>query len=105
MAESDVDRYALIEAVLAEMGRVWPDDSFGGSAEEYAWLLKHFGISEEEDVKWQFILQDSTGDLPEEDAEDPEVTDFLDDDEAVCAFLAELLEKYKSSTLSYRGEP
>ena len=50
-------RPELIEAVLTEMHRVWGDEGFGGTFPEYEWLLANYGITEEEDVQWQFVLQ------------------------------------------------
>lgn len=92
----------LIDSILKEMSRIWGDDEgFGGTYQEYRWLAKNYEITEEEDVKWQFLLQESTGDLPEEDAEDPEVKEFLEDNEAVYSFLESLLSKYKGSTAVY----
>ena len=96
--KTDVD---LMDEVIKEMDRVWGEQGLEGTPKEYAWLLEHYGISEEEDVQWQLVLQENMGDLPEEDAEDPEVRGFLDDDEAVYVFLAELIYKYKSSDLIY----
>ena len=93
----------LIEAVLKEMDRVWGEDKgLGGTDEEYAWLLANYEISEEEDVKWQLVLEGSMGDLPEEDADDPEVQEFLDDEAAVHVFLEGFLEKYHGSTAVYQ---
>jgi hypothetical protein len=96
--DEQMSRTTLIEAVLVEMDRVWGPEGFGGSFADYDWLLAHYGISEEEDVNWQFVLQHATDDLPDEDAEDAEVMLFLDDDAAVGQFLRELLQKYRNGT-------
>ncbi len=95
----------LIEEILKEMARVWGDDEgLGGTPDEYEWLLGNYRISEEEDVKWQLLLQESMNDLPEEDADDPEVREFLDDEEATHTFLKGFLEKYKSSNAIYQRQ-
>ncbi len=94
-------RDELIDAVLEEMERVWGEDGFGGEADAYAWLLKTYGITEEEDVSWQLILQDSMDDLPEEELEDAELIDFLEDEDAVVQFLQTLLAKYQSASEIY----
>jgi len=87
------------------MDRVWGDPGLGGDADEYAWLEENYGITEGEDVKWQFVLQYFvTHDLPEEDEEDPEVMDFLEDYEAVTDFLNSLLRKYQSGDRVYPRE-
>ena len=92
----------IIKEVLKQMTRVWgAGEGLGGTEEEYEWLLANYGISEEEDVRWQLILQDSMDDLPEEDADDPEVRAFVDDEEAVQAFLEAFLARYRSSTAIY----
>lgn len=94
-------RAELINAVLEEMDRVWGEDGLGGEPDEYAWLLKNYNITEEDDVQWQLILQYSMNDLYDEDLEDEELMTFLEDDQAVIQFLQEFLRKYKSSSASY----
>ncbi|WLG83710.1 hypothetical protein PSH97_21805 [Pseudomonas cucumis] len=101
-------RSELIESVLAEMDRVWGPEGFGGEFEAYAWLKEHFGISEDEDVKWQNVLSDWAGSL-DGDLEDLDETEkerviaFLQDDSAVTTFLEALLQRYKSSAVIYPG--
>jgi hypothetical protein len=91
----------LIEAVMAEMNRVWGHEGLGGEKREYAWLLQTYGITEEQDVQWQLVLQDDVDDLPEEDLEDEELMAFLTDEPAVKAFLEAFLQKYQSSSVVY----
>lgn len=91
----------LIESVLKEMDRVWGEDGLGGQPDEYAWLLKKYNITEEDDVQWQLILQYDMNDLPDEDKEDEELMDFLKDDHAVIQFLEKYLMKYKGSSAVY----
>lgn len=96
----------LIKSVLAEMDRVWGPDGFGGEHEAYAWLQDQFGISEEEDVQWQDVLSDWAGTLAEDTADLDEdelkrVKAFLQDDSTVTLFLETLLQRYKSSDVTY----
>ena len=67
----------------------------------YSWLLKTYGITEEEDIAWQLILQDSMDNLPEEELEDDELMDFLEDEDAVTQFLQLFLAKYRSASEIY----
>jgi len=104
MAEKE--RSELIELVLTEMTRVWGPEGFGGEFEGYSWLQEHFGISEEEDVQWQDVLSDWAGTLDAdtsdlEEDEKLQVTNFLQDDTAVNAFLESLLQRYRSSDVTY----
>jgi hypothetical protein len=101
-------REDLIKAVSQEMDRVWGEEGFGGSDQEYEWLLEHYDIAEEEDLVWLEVLQDFRGDLnlddPEAgygDDEKAEIELFLDDDRAVCRFLELLLEKLRTGAGSY----
>lgn len=94
-------RDELIDGVLKEMDRVWGEDGLGGEPDEYAWLLKNYNITEEDDVQWQLILQYDMGDLPDEDTEDEDLMIFLEDDCAVVQFLQEYLRKYKGSSAIY----
>lgn len=94
-------RNELIGAVLEEMERVWGEDGFGGEPDAYVWLWKTYGITEEEDVSWQLILEHSMEALPEEELEDDGVMDFLEDDDAVTQFLEIFLKKYQSASKIY----
>ncbi len=74
-----------------------------GTQEEYAWLKQHYGISEDDDVNWQFILQDSTDDLTEDelsedDPDDEEMIDLLTHPGDIIATLNTLLLRYRSNT-------
>jgi len=95
----------LIDAVVAEMYKVWGEDGFDGTAAQYEWLLSNYGITEEEDVQWQLLLQHEMGDLPDEDREDPEVIEFVKNEAAAVEFLGKLLRKYQNSSARYRSEP
>jgi hypothetical protein len=94
----------LMERILSEIARVWgDDDGLAGETAEYAWLHEHYGITEEEDAKWHLLLQENMGELSEEDEADPEIEAFLEDGEAVTAFLEMFLAKYQSSDVVYPG--
>jgi hypothetical protein len=93
---------ALFDSIIEEMERIWGEPGFEGDDEEYEWLEANYGITEAEDVEWQFALQYFIlHDLPEEDESDPEVMKFLNDYDAVRAFLNELLGKYRSGDKVY----
>ncbi|CAJ0800211.1 hypothetical protein LMG7141_03790 [Ralstonia condita] len=96
-----MDRAELINAILTRMEQVWGDGGLSGEPEQYAWLLEHFGISEEEDVQWQLVLEYDMDELSEEDREDPEVMQFVEDEEQVVRFLENLLRKYESVQLQF----
>lgn len=83
------------------MERVWGDDGFGGSWEEYSWLQAHYGITEVDDVHWQMILQQSMGDLEPEDASDEYYGPFLRDEKAIEEFLNDFLRRYRAGTGVY----
>lgn len=100
-----MNRSQLIDAILDEEERVWGDEGPGGEPAEYAWLRKHYQISEEEDVQWQLVLQYEEDDLADEDLADDDLMDFLEDNLAVILFLEGLLRKYQSSTEIYPRSP
>lgn len=98
----------LIGRVMAEMERVWgPSETqgFDGTTEQYAWLEQHYGITEDDDVHWQFILQDSWGEKPDDlNEDDGETREFLASPHAIVGHLNFLLERYRSNTLSHTGD-
>jgi hypothetical protein len=96
-----MDRDELIDQIMSEMDRVWGDEGFGGESQEYEWLQHHYGISEDEDVQWQNILNYQIDELEEDDLEDEEKMQFLENDDAVCKFLSEFLQKYQSNIITY----
>ena len=59
-------RSELIDAVMGEMERVWGEAGFEGTVTEYHWLFAHYGITEEEDVQWQLVLEHNMGELSSE---------------------------------------
>jgi hypothetical protein len=97
----------LTGQVQQEMRRVWAGVDFDGEDEQYTWLQTHYGVTEEEDVRWQyvsdFVKNGSESALGMSDADDKELLAFLYDRQAVRAFLEELLRKYRSNTVSYPG--
>lgn len=94
-------RKALISAVLLETDRVWGDDGFGGEPDEYAWLAETFGITYDQDVQWQLILDHACDCLEDDDYEDEELMLFLADDGAVMCFLTTFLEMYQRSSVAF----
>jgi len=98
----------IFDAVIMEIDRIFGKKTgFGGEASEYAWLLQHYGVTEEEDVTWQRICEVNS--LEEDDVEpldpvdegDAKVIAFLNDEPAVLTFLDALLLKYRSSAAVY----
>lgn len=99
-------RSQLITAIITEMDRIWGEDGFDGDSDDYQWLQENYGISEEDDVYWQLILEYDAGELPEEDSEDQELMAFLEDKQAVCHFLQRLLKSYRNNpTVSPKRKP
>lgn len=94
----------MIDAVIQEMDRVWVNNGFDGSPEQYEWLLKNYNISEEDDVKWQLIMEHHMDDLCTEDQNDDDVMAFLENTISVNRFLQEFLTKYRSSSKSYKPQ-
>lgn len=97
-----MNRAQLIDAIYREMERVWGDENLPAEPEHYEWLEEHYGISEDDDVQWQVILDYEANDMAEEDLEDDELMDFLEDNLGVILFLEGLLRKYESGTAVYR---
>jgi len=89
----------LILAIIAEMERVWGGVcNFHGDNGDYQWLQENYGISEEDDVRWQLFLEYDADDLSEEDREDEELMAFLEDADAVEQFSQSMLARYRSSS-------
>lgn len=92
-------RLDLIDAVAEQMERVWGPEGQGCESGEYQWLEVACGITEQEDVRWQDIIEhedgNGLGDLEEDDQK------FLDDDKAVIQFLEDLLQRYKSAPTAF----
>jgi hypothetical protein len=91
----------LMDAIIEEMEQVWGADGFEGTPSDYAWLLEHYGITEEEDVEWIGILDYYAGESADEEPPTEEWLHYMQDDRAVTAFLARLLQKYRSNTVKY----
>ena len=96
-------KIALMDSIIEQMERVWGPEGFGGDWPEYEWLLKAYGITEEEDVQWQFVLgwEYWREDMEQEDLNDEELMAFLANDEAVCDFLRQFLAKYQAGNSRY----
>ncbi|MXS77402.1 DUF1917 domain-containing protein [Nitrosomonas sp. JL21] len=90
-------RNQLITAIIAEMDRIWGEDGFDGTHDDYQWLQQNYGISEENDVLWQLILEYDANELSDEDLEDQELMGFLEDKKAVRQFLECHLKSYRNA--------
>ncbi|SFI36696.1 putative phosphothreonine lyase domain-containg protein [Nitrosomonas sp. Nm34] len=91
----------LIDAIFVEWDRIWGSKGFDGTSSEYNWLQHNYGISEEDDVRWQLILEHDADELADEDREDHELMKFLEDEHAVQQFLQQLLRCYRSASIAY----
>ncbi|MCP5244100.1 MAG: DUF1917 domain-containing protein [Burkholderiales bacterium] len=91
----------LIDAIFDEWDRVWGSEGFNGTPSEYAWLQENYGISEEDDVRWQLILEYDANELADEDLDDRDLMEFLEDQKAVQKFLQFLLTCYRSASVAY----
>jgi len=97
-------REQLHDELVAEVLRVLPD--FDGNEDEYAWLLANYGVTEEDDVKWQNVMHWEAGTFEEycdhyDEEETSEWEAFLNDDAAVIAFLESMLARYRAGTAVY----
>ena len=102
-------RDELLDALVDEIIRIWGDDGFTGDHEQYNWLLQHYGVTEEEDNTYLDILEyrEDSGFTPLSSfytlnpEEQRKIMSFVNDDAAVCKFLAILLDKYKSNSICF----
>jgi hypothetical protein len=62
---------SLIQSIVDELHRIWPGDCFEGANDQYAWLYEHYGIPEQDNVKWQCALADWMDEDPDFDIADP----------------------------------
>ena len=98
---------SLMQTIVDELQRIWPGDCFEGANDQYAWLYEHYGISEQDDVKWQCALSawmDEDPDLELADPADRELIAFLSDEEAMQSFLAQLREQYHRGNAVWGAE-
>ncbi len=100
-----LDIGSLIYNIGVEIQRIFPLDDFEGTQEQYEWLLKHYGVTEEDDYRYilvgDYYLEDPD-ELDDEQLEAIETQiDFLDEPEVVNAFLEDLLRRYRSNTIVY----
>src|SRR5258708_16303372 len=88
-----VERDGLMQTIVAELTRVGPGDCFEGTDDQYTWLYEHYGITEDDDLKWQCALADWMDEDPDLDRTDPadrELIAFLADERAMQSFLFRL---------------
>jgi len=100
-------RDSLMQTIVAEVMRVWPEDSFEGTDDQYAWLYEHYGITEQDDVKWQCALaawMDEDPDLDRANPADRELLAFLSDEEVMQSFLVPLRERYRRGNAVWSEE-
>lgn len=105
-----MERSELIEGILEQMGRVWGPEGMDGSPAEYAWLVAACGVSEEDDLRWQYVFDDDrsvemSGSLDSEDEWVLEMLHFLSDEATVCEFLSRVLGLYKGCRPYPRERP
>lgn len=104
-----VDVFELVDEIGVKIERIFHPDGFDGTIEQYKWLLEHYGVTEEDDVRYILICNYYTEDADELDDDQLEDIDdnikFLDDEESVCDFLTDLLKKYRSNTLIFPPNP
>jgi hypothetical protein len=98
---------SLMQTIVDELQRVWPGDSFEGTDDQYAWLYEHYGVTEQDDVKWQCALaawMDEDPDLDRADPADRELLAFLSDEEAMQSFLVQLRQQYRRGNAVWGAE-
>lgn len=100
-------RDSLMQSIVAELTRIWPGDCFEGTDDQYTWLYEHYGITEEDDEKWQCALADWMDEDPDLDLTDPadrELMAFLADERAMQPFLLRLREQYRHGSAVWGAE-
>jgi hypothetical protein len=94
-----MEKGELLDAIFEEIQRIFGFESYP-SREQIPWLTAEYGISLEEHLRYELILDDEGGDLAEKEP-DEESLAFVHDEEAVLRFLQGLLQKYRSGTAVY----
>ncbi len=84
-------------------------DDFGGTNDEYLWLRKTYGVTEDEDNRWLDICYNLDGTLTEssdfvglEKDVKQDILEFVTDKQQVKTFLLRLHDKYFSSNEKYK---
>ena len=98
---------SLMQTIVDELQRVWPVDSFEGTDDQYAWLYEHYGIPEQDDVKWQCALaawMDEDPDLNLADPADRELLAILSDEQAMQSFMVQLRQQYSHGNAVWSAE-
>jgi hypothetical protein len=90
-------RSELIEAISAEIDRIWSVVEFSGGWGEYEWLEANYGVTLDDDADWIGILNYEAGITDPDD--EPVFENFASDDMRVIPFLEQLLQKYRSNTI------
>lgn len=94
-----ISHESLVDSIIREIERIFGHNGFDGTSEQYGWLMAHYNISEEEDVRWQMILEYDMDELVADS--DTYLMKFLENKHAVDIFLLNLLMKYRSDILSF----
>lgn len=101
-------RSSFMRQVSWKLESIFGKDGNDGSFKSYRWLLKTYGVTEEEDNSWIDLVYYFKGILEETDSFDAleqdhkkQILDFVRDDEATVSFLIMLLDKYESSNKKY----
>lgn len=94
-----MNRRALLDPIFDEIQRIFGFESYP-FYEQIPWLTAEYGITMEEHLRYELIIDDESGDLVEQEP-DEESLAFVHDEEAVLRFLQGLLQKYRSGTAVY----
>ena len=97
-------RHEYLDEIQECLAYIFDRPDFEGTPDQYQWLEEHYGVTEEEDVRFaqalQYVYEGEAG-LEDQKRGDPDVMGFLKDDEAVERFLQELLAKYDAAADVY----
>lgn len=93
----------LIDAISSEQLRIWGKDGFTGTPDQYIWLQRTFGVTEEDLALWSAVLLHEFNSSDDHDCSE-QMRAFLSDRNMIAQFLYGLLRKYRSSDEGYRAD-
>jgi hypothetical protein len=96
-----MNRRELNDAIFDEVQRVFGFENCPATMEEFVWLAEKYGISLEEQDRYDLINDYDSNDMREEQKDEFTMA-FLRNDRAVCRFLEGLLRKYRGGSEVYR---
>ena len=96
-----MNRREVMDGIFEEMQRIFGFEKYPSTTEEHDWLAETYGISMEEHLRYELILDHDSHDLDEGETDEFSLA-FLRNDRAVCRFLEGLLRKYRSGSEVYR---